>query len=324
MKPKFKVDAVILWVDGSDPVHKNKMIAYLDNPLKIQNKGMATRYRQVNEIQYTVKSILKFAPFIENIYIVTDNQTPNFLKENKDAALYNKVKIIDHTTIFRGIEEVLPLFNSNAIETMVHKIPDLAEHYMYFNDDMFLMNPTTVADFFNQEGLPIIRGKKMLFESNKLYKKIPLKLGLKKEKTKGYLGYKRKQDYFAKLMGETTKIAVDHTPFPMRKSIMESFFQSNEAIFQNNIQHKFRNEKNVLIQSISAYNELKYHPELLVEDYQLARFDSSNKPLFWMKLKLFLFKRNPKKIFLNIQSLDLYPKNKMKYILDWLDKLYIY
>lgn len=324
MEANFKVDAVILWVDGNDPVHKKKLMSYLDNPAKIESKGLATRYRQVNEIEYTVKSILKFAPFVENIYIVTDNQIPGFLKESDSQITYKKVKIIDHKVIFKGYESFLPVFNSNAIESMIHKIPNLAEHYIYFNDDMFLIKATQVSDFFTKAGLPVIRGKKMLFESDKIFKKIPLQLGLKKEKTKGYLGYKRKQDYFAKLMGRTTKICIDHTPFSMRKSMMETFFSKHQTIFQNNIKHKFRNETNVLIQSISAFNELTTQPDLLLQDYQLARFNSSNKPLFWFQFKLFLFKKNPKKIFLNLQSLDLYPKYKMSYILDWLDKLYLY
>ncbi len=164
----------------------------------------------------------------------------------------------------------------------------------------------------------------MLFESDKLFKKIALKLGLKKEKTIGYLGYKRKQDYFAKLMGETTKICVDHTPFPMKKSMIENFFDENSSIFQNNINHKFRNEKNVLLQSISTYISLKANQNVLKKDYQLVRFESSNKPLLWFKIRLFLAHKNRNKIFLNIQSLDLYSKNKMRFILDWLEKLYIY
>lgn len=324
MEEILKVDAVILWVDGNDPIHKDKLISHLNDSSKTLTKSLATRYRQVNEIEYTVKSILKFGLFIDTIYIVTDQQVPEFLTKENNLHLYKKVKIIDHKVIFKGYESVLPVFNSNAIETMVHKIPNLAEHYIYFNDDMFLMKATTVSDFFTTNGLPIIRGKKMLFESDKFFKKIALDLGLKKLKTKGYLGYKRKQDYFAKLMGETTKICIDHTPFSMRKSMMNRFFEEHETIFQNNIKYKFRNEKNVLIQSISAYNELKNNKNLLLENYQMARFNSSTPPLFWIKFKIFLYEKNSEKIFLNIQSLDLYPKNKMRYVLNWLDKLYIY
>lgn len=324
MEENFKIDAVILWVDGNDPVHRGKLISHLDDSSKALTKSLATRYRQVNEIEYTVKSILKFGLFVDTIYIVTDQQVPAFLKDVNNLHLYKNVKIIDHKVIFDGYDSYLPVFNSNAIETMIHNIPDLSEHYVYFNDDMFLMKDTKVSDFFTTDGLPVIRGKKMIFESDKFFKKIALQLGIKKLKTKGYLGYKRKQDYFAKLMGENTKICIDHTPFSMRKSIMNRFFKEHDSIFQNNIKHKFRNEKNVLIQSISAYSELKNNKTVLIEDYQMARFNSSRNPLFWIQLKLFLFNKNPKKIFLNIQSLDLYPKNKMRYILDWLDKLYIY
>jgi len=315
------VDAVILWVDGNDPAHRAKIVSYLEQPDKLQTKGMATRYRQVNEIEYVVRSILKFAPFVNQIYIVTDNQTPHFLAER--ASIYQeKVKIVDHKVIFRNYEHYLPVFNSNAIETMIHRIPDLAEHYIYFNDDMFLIKPTKINDFFNTEGLPIIRGKEMRFESDKFLKKIGLRLGIKKEKTKGYLGYKRKQDHFAKLMGETKKIAIDHTPFPMKKSMMSDFFLNHQAIFVNNIQFKFRNENNVLIQSIATFATLTENKSLLKKDYQLARIDSQNKPLFWLKIKMNLFEKDAKKIFLNIQSLDLYPAKKLNFVLKWLNNLY--
>lgn len=322
MEKKFNIDVVILWVDGEDEAHKIKVAKYLNNVDLLNSKGFKTRFNQKNEIKYCVDSILKFAPYVNSIYIVTDNQIPPFLKES-NSDIYNKVKIIDHKVIFNGFDEYLPVFNSNAIETMVSKIPNLSENYICFNDDMILIKPTKPTDFFDINGIPIIRGKYMPFESDKFFKKLAIILGLKKIKTKGYLGYKRKQDFFFKLMGKSNKICVNHTPFSFRKSTMEIFFKMNPDIFLNNIKFRFRNENNALTQSISAFEEVNNNSAILKNDYQLIQLDSPKKNIFWIKLKLYLGENNPKKIFLNIQSLDLYSVSKVNYLKNWLDKLYL-
>ena len=66
------VDAVIAWVDGNDPKHRQKMENYIENKNSINSKAVRMRFDQVNEIEYAVKSILKYAKFVRNIYIVTE------------------------------------------------------------------------------------------------------------------------------------------------------------------------------------------------------------------------------------------------------------
>ena len=60
----FPVDAVIAWVDGGDENHQKKIFPYLRDKKIISNKNFRTRFDQVEEIKYTVDSILKFAKFI--------------------------------------------------------------------------------------------------------------------------------------------------------------------------------------------------------------------------------------------------------------------
>ena len=50
--------------------------------------------------------------------------------------------------------DALPTFNSHAIETSLHLIPDLAEHFVYFNDDFFLGRPIRPEALFSPAGLP--------------------------------------------------------------------------------------------------------------------------------------------------------------------------
>ena len=68
-----KIDAVITWVDGSEPNYKLKLEEILKNK-KIINR----QYTQANEIDFCVASIIKFAPFVRKIFIVTDKQKPKF------------------------------------------------------------------------------------------------------------------------------------------------------------------------------------------------------------------------------------------------------
>ena len=157
-KKPLTIDAVITWVDGNDPGHKAKMQSYLGKKPAVDNKTIKMRYGQINEIEYCVKSILKFAPFIRNIFIVTDNQTPDFLRDPVCAKKeYPNVSVIDHKVIFKNYPQYLPNFNSRSIASLMSEIPGLAEHFIYFNDDFFLLNPVKEEDFFI-EGKPIIRG----------------------------------------------------------------------------------------------------------------------------------------------------------------------
>ncbi len=91
------------------------------------------RFINCNELKYSLRSVEKFAPWIRNIIIVTDNQIPDWLDVSNP-----KIRIVNHSDILP--EMALPTFNASAIETSLHKIPDLSEHFLFANDDMFFGN----------------------------------------------------------------------------------------------------------------------------------------------------------------------------------------
>ncbi len=70
------VDVVIAWVDGDDPDHQAKMMPYLDSGERGYFGSKRTRFRSVNEIRHCMLSIYTFAPFVRNVYVLTDNQDP--------------------------------------------------------------------------------------------------------------------------------------------------------------------------------------------------------------------------------------------------------
>ena len=168
----FDIDIVYLWVDGNDPIWRAKRDAFIGKTSEDSSRNCEGRYADNDELKYSLRSIEKYAPWIRNIYIVTDNQQPSWLDISCP-----KVKIIDLTEIMP--REVLPCFNSSLIEKFLHNIPGLAEHFLYSNDDMFLYKTVKPSDFFMPDGYPIIRLKSKRFRrlrwylDKKLLKKTP-------------------------------------------------------------------------------------------------------------------------------------------------------
>lgn len=144
------VDLVYLWVDGNDPTWQSKRNKFIGNTEENSQINCKGRYANNDELKYSLRSIEQYAPWIRNIYIVTDNQTPEWLDTS-----HPKIRIVDHKEIMPT--ESLPCFNSSLIEHFLYRIPGLAEHFLFANDDMFINKEVSVDDFFTPIGFPIIR-----------------------------------------------------------------------------------------------------------------------------------------------------------------------
>ena len=300
------IDAVILWVNGNDDKHKIKISNYVDNKSEISLTKFRTRFDQVNEIKFTIDSILKFAPYIENIHIITDEQTPEFLEKIDNNYYYKKVSIVDHKVVFKDFEQFLPTFNCRPIETCMHRIPGLAEHFIYFNDDFFLIKHTKPTDFF-RNGLPVLRGKWLKFDKDIFYKKFK----------KIRVGHKKAQQKAAQLVWLKKYYNFKHTPHPLRKSTFKTYFNNNPNIFIENIKYRFRNENQFTPQGLANHIEIKNKSCVLISDLELLYMRSYTKPLFWIKF-IFLLNGN-KKRFLGLQSLDQCPSKTLKFLSKWIE-----
>ena len=155
----FPIDLVYLWVDGNDAAWRAKKNKYSGNVQ--DDKALSeARFRSNDELKYSLRSVEKFAPWINRVFIVTDNQCPEWLNTGNA-----KIQIIDHSQIFPAV--ALPVFNSTAIEAVLHKIPGLSEHFLYGNDDMLLVAPVKPFDYFDEDGRPIVRLSGQTFDRKK-------------------------------------------------------------------------------------------------------------------------------------------------------------
>ena len=154
------IDAVITWVDGSDPAHRQRLQAYLRECGHAETGGAApTRFGDCNEIEYCVASLLRHAPWLRTIHIVTDQQAPAFIARLRGTALESRVRVVDHREFFGGYESFLPTFSNRAIECLMWRIPGLAERFVYCNDDFVLLRAVAPTDFFQPEGGLVLRGR---------------------------------------------------------------------------------------------------------------------------------------------------------------------
>lgn len=148
-QPMFDVDIVYTWVDGDDPVWQAEKERHqsADSSRLHDRVVHDERFRSRDELKYSLRSIELFAPWVRKIHIVTADQRPPWLDVD-----HPKINLVNHQDIYAD-PAWLPTFNSSGIETQLHRIPGLAQKFLYFNDDFFLGQLTTKGDFFHQNGI---------------------------------------------------------------------------------------------------------------------------------------------------------------------------
>ena len=146
----FPVDVVYTWVDGEDDgwLHSKARAARVaDEALFTERAHHVSRYSDHDELRYSLRSLEQFAPWVNHVWIVTADQHPAWLRPDDPW-----VTVVSHRQLW-GDEPGLPTFNSHAIETCLHRIPGLAEHFLYLNDDMLLGRPVRPETFFHGNGI---------------------------------------------------------------------------------------------------------------------------------------------------------------------------
>lgn len=251
-------DVVIAWVDGDDPTHKSKKAKYLTgkNETNFDDIAGAMRYRSTGEIYYCVASVLRYAPWVRRIFIVTDNQDPHideFVSRNFPNNT-TPIEIVDHTVLFRGHEQFLPTFNSISIETMLWRIPGLSDRFIYFNDDVFLASPVAEDMWFEGDNTSIHAERFPTWWARLL--RWGKHLGRKHKE----FGHKDAMLNAADILGESHFYLFPHAPLPMRRTWYEEFFAKRPELIDYNARHRFRESSQCSIPTffyIGAHRERK-------------------------------------------------------------------
>ena len=145
---RFEIDVVYTWVDGDDPAWQERRQERYQQVTGVAATRAASgdaRFRSRDELRYSMRSVHLFAPWVRRIHLVTAGQRPPWLDVDDP-----RISLVDHRDIFPA--DALPTFSSHAIETRLHHVPDLAEHFVYLNDDVFLGRPRRPEHFFSPAG----------------------------------------------------------------------------------------------------------------------------------------------------------------------------
>ncbi len=142
----MKIDLVYLWCNGSDEQWRRRREQFVESGAVCDPQAIcAGRIADNSDLRYSLRSVELYAPWVNHIYIVTDNQCPDWLDTTNP-----RISIVNQNDLFDP--KYLPLYNSCALELGLHKIEGLSEHYIYANDDMMLGRELSPDFFFTADG----------------------------------------------------------------------------------------------------------------------------------------------------------------------------
>jgi hypothetical protein len=302
------IDAVITWVDGDDPVHSKKLNDYLRQTGQEKiGAANATRFKDIGEVSYCLMSLLRFAPWLRHIYIVTDQQQPKIMQWLSQTPYADKVTIIDHKDIFPGQEQSLPTFNTRSISSQLWQIPDLSEHFIFLNDDYILVKPTQPGDFFQQDKI-VLRGTWQQTRWGQAGKKIRSVLrgsltgnGHSVPRAK----YVESQKLAARLSGYSEKyFHLEHNPHPIRRQRFKDYKKQNPEEFSSQVSFKLRSLEQYTAESLSAHLELSDDNAVIDNKFRTMQIKPETQSRKRIKRKLKRVVGDPAIAFVCIQSMD--------------------
>lgn len=321
----YPIDAVVTWVDGNDLSHIRKREIYQEGGAAktISSSKEMTRFINNGELKYCLKSLLVNMPWLRQVFIVTDNQTPDFLP--KELLNNSKVTVVDHRVVFSGYEGVLPTFNSISIESVLHKIPNLSDHYIYFNDDFMVLQPVEATEFFSGERV-VLKGRWQniqRFGKLRLLVSRMLNVVLKKLFNINRSMSLLQQMKAAELAGFDKKyFKSPHYPHPQKRITIDRFYTEHTNVFFENIKHRFRNLDQHVAIFLSNHLEIKHGSALLTADSDCVMICFNRDSRKKIDHKIELLNTTKKIKFLCIQSLEEASDTHRKRLLDILENKY--
>ncbi len=233
----FPIDAVMLWVDGSDPEWQARRAAA--DPSAEGLHVAAThpaRFRQHGELRYALRSIEMFAPWIRRIHLVTDRQRPDWLAADQD-----RVVLVDHTEVFSDAGR-LPSFNSHAISARAHHVPGVSEHFIYLNDDVFFGRPVKPEQWFEGNGNPLFHTTKSRVEGASVVDPGP-----------PAVARRRVADLVERDYGRRPHQLFQHGPHALRRSRLLELEAKYPQEFRDTWSHQFRSSDDIEVVWLHNY-----------------------------------------------------------------------
>jgi len=232
---KFPIDAVYTWVDDSDQAWRARKDKALGLTGGTDSEGTVdARFRNRDELKYSLRSLSAYAPWVRNVFLVTDSQRPNWLADAPGLT------VVDHRDIFPDVT-TLPVFNSHAIEAALHRIEGLSEHFLYLNDDVMLARPQSPATYFEETGA------QRFFPS-------PVKINDLGEAAPPHLGAAANHRTLIKRdFGVTISRSFLHTPYALQTSVLHEVAERYPREWEQTLRSRFRSGRDICAWALSTH-----------------------------------------------------------------------
>jgi hypothetical protein len=320
------VDAVVTWVDGADPAHAARLRAFLEETGGTRPEAAnPARFNDAGEIEYCIASLLRFAPWLRTIHVVTDRQVPPVIARLAGTPFASRVRVVDHTEVFAGYEQFLPTFNSRAISGMLWRIADLAENFLYVNDDFVVVQPVQPEDFF-RDGRVVLRGKwqrqsahqpgrRWLEAFRRWHGSEPSRAA--KQRVRNRTG----QENGARAAGfDRDYLRLAHHPHPMRRSTLAAYFEEQPQRLLDNIRHRLRSADQFNAESLAAHLELARFDAIVDNRLRTLTLKPDEQWLPRLRRLTARADADASHAFACVQSLELAPLPAQAHVLAWLDR----
>jgi Stealth protein CR2, conserved region 2/Stealth protein CR4, conserved region 4/Stealth protein CR3, conserved region 3/Stealth protein CR1, conserved region 1 len=226
----FDVDLVFSWVDGSSPEYIAARRARMAGVVVGEGDDHEARFRQINELKYALRSVYMFAPWIRRIFIATDSPAPSWLADHPGVTIVRSEE-------FFADPSVLPTHNSQAVESQLHHIEGLSEHFLYSNDDMFFGRAVGPDMFFTPGGI-----------TKFIEAETRIGLGDNDAERSGFENAARvNRKLLWDRFGRITTRHLEHSAAPLRRSVMTQMEQEFPAEFAKTAASRFRAADNISV-----------------------------------------------------------------------------
>ena len=316
----MEIDFVITWVDMDDPKWKKDFAEHSVKTDNEKNSVSKARFRDYGFLKYWFRGVEKFAPWVRKIHFVTCGQKPDWLDENNP-----KLHLVNHEDFIP--KQFLPCFNSSSIEMHLHKIPDLAEHFVYFNDDFFVINTVEKERFF-RNGLPcdiaafrynsgIGQWSKRIKNNVRLINKhFDKKEVMSRFHEKWYnkiYGKKARLTYLLKYYPKFVTLRTPHNAQAYLKTTFEDLWQNCEKELMETSSHRFRSTADLTPELIrtwqickgnfepyNTYNDTKMFPLVIKQKQAIAAIKNQSYKLVCLNDNVHI--RNYAQVMENIRN----------------------
>eukprot|EP01112_Ceratiomyxa_fruticulosa_P002707 TRINITY_DN1288_c0_g1_i1.p1 TRINITY_DN1288_c0_g1~~TRINITY_DN1288_c0_g1_i1.p1 ORF type:complete len:360 (+),score=34.21 TRINITY_DN1288_c0_g1_i1:262-1341(+) len=238
-----EIDVVYTWVNGSDPNHiKSRMERSATAADKRYAFPSNSRFRDMGGLQYSLRSLIKYANWIRKVYIVSADQVPSYLNVNNP-----RVRVVSHSEIFKQKSD-LPTFNSNAIEGNLYNLPDdVADCFIYLNDDMLFLKEVSATDFVDPHY------GQVLYQSSWTAPPPPDKMSNIWHRS--ILHCNRVLD---KVWGPARRHYPSHGPYFFSKEVLKDMYWAYSNEFDSTSTHPFRAENDTSLPFLYMHHTYKY------------------------------------------------------------------